>query len=347
MLTFQRIIPTSDWWVRGKEYSDHTVSHTKEWMSYIAETHPDAVPVFADICDGSVCVGRFFGLVFQRFGIRILGSPFPGWTTTYMGFNLDPIVPRWLALQGLERFAFYELGCLHFEIADRLLTAADAIHCRLFPLIYHTYETDLTKSEQEIYAGMTSPCRRCIRKAEKSGVVIEESTGDDGFVEEYYEQLKDVFLKQGLVPTYSLRTARKFIHHLWPTGNLLLLRARDPNGSCIASGIYPGLNRYSEMWGNASFRTGQHLRPNQALHWYAMRYWKGRGAEFFDWGGEGLYKEKYGCHRVVISRFCKSRIPILPLLRSEAQKMFYRKRRVLSWCVLHYEKIVPSHSVSA
>ena len=205
----------------------------------------------------------------------------------YMGFNLEPVVPRRLALQGLEKFAFHDLGCLHFEIADRLLAATDTMDCRLFPLIYHTYETDLTKTEQEIFAGMDSPCRRCIRKAAKSGVVIEESAGDNGFVEEYYEQLRDVFLKQGLAAHLQLDTACKFVQHLWPTGNLLLLRARDPDGNCIATGIYPGLDRFSQLWGNASFRERQHFRPNQALHWYAMRYWKKRGAECFRLGRGG------------------------------------------------------------
>ena len=52
----------------------------------------------------------------------ILGSPFHGWTTPYMGFNLAPGIPRGDALQALERFAFGELGCVHLEVTDRYLT---------------------------------------------------------------------------------------------------------------------------------------------------------------------------------------------------------------------------------
>jgi hypothetical protein len=146
---------------------------------------------------------------------------------------------------------------------------------------------------------MESACRRCIRKAEKSGVKIEEAH-DLAFADEYYEQLKDVFAKQGLVPTYSVERVRSLVKHLEPSGNVLLIRARDGEGKCIATGIYPGFNKIAEFWGNASFRSHQNLRPNEACHWYALRYWKQRGATLYDWGGEGTYKEKYGCvpHRV-------------------------------------------------
>ena len=44
MLTFHQVMPTPDWWAKGKEYADRTVFHTEQWMGYIAETHPDATP---------------------------------------------------------------------------------------------------------------------------------------------------------------------------------------------------------------------------------------------------------------------------------------------------------------
>ena len=47
---------------------------------------------------------------------------------------------------------------------------------------------------------MDSACRRCIRKAEKSGVTVEEAH-DLAFADDNDEQLKDVFAKQGKLPT--------------------------------------------------------------------------------------------------------------------------------------------------
>jgi predicted N-acyltransferase len=283
------------------------------------------------VWDGSARVGCFCGLIFSRFGIRILGSPFPGWATMYMGFNLEPGVPRLAALKALREFAFRELGCLHVEVTDRMLTPADGEQMRMDPQFFFSYESDLTRTEEQLFADMTSQCRGCIRKAEKCGLRIEEAEPNEGFAELYYKQLEDVFAKQGLRPIYDIGMIRALFKHVGPSGQLLLLRARDPDGNCIGSGIYAGLDGFAQMWGNASFRGGQHFRPNEAMHWHAIRYWRRRGAQCFDWGGEGKYKEKYGCKKVVVPRFSKSRFPILTKLRNEAALMFYRTRGIKGW----------------
>ena len=118
--------------------------------------------------------------------------------------------------------------------------------------------------------------------------------------------------------------------HLLPTGNLLLLRALSPDGKCIGTGIYPGFNDVAEFWGNASWRSDQHLRPNEALHWYAMRYWKERGVKFFDWGGEGPYKEKYGVQPYSVPWFYKSKYRAVTIARNEVRKLFYKTHTLLS-----------------
>lgn len=150
---------------------------------------------------------------------------------------------------------------------------------------------DLTKSEEELFTSFESNCRRRIRKADRSGVVIEEARADDGFAEDFYNQLKDVFAKHGLVPPYGLDRVNALIRHLYPTGNLLLVRARSAEGTCIATGIFPGFRRVMYGWASASWRQYQHLSPNEAVQWYAMRYWKARGAVVYDMGGGGEWKK--------------------------------------------------------
>ena len=93
--------------------------------------------------------------------------------------------------------------------------------------------------------------------------------------------------------------------------------------------IYPGMNRVAQFWGNASFRSGQHLRPNEALNWFAQRHWKRKGAEVFDWGGGGDYKVKYGCAPVRTPRFCESKYPILFRLRQAALLAFQGRQKLL------------------
>jgi hypothetical protein len=247
-----------------------------------------------------------------------------------MGFNLLPEVSRSAALAAIEEYAWGTLKCLHLEVSDPGLHIEDGQRLGFATEFYSSYRTDLRKSEEELFAGMDGACRRCIRKAEKSGVIVEPAE-DEAFADEYYEQLKEVFAKQNLVPTYSLHRVRTLIKHLAPTGRLLRVRARDSEGRCIATGIFPGFNRIAEFWGNASLRSSQALRPNEAIHWYAMRYWKRRGIETYDWGGEGTYKEKYGCISHRVPWFTKSRYQAISRMREEARKVVAGKQRLLGW----------------
>jgi CelD/BcsL family acetyltransferase involved in cellulose biosynthesis len=175
---------------------------------------------------------------------------------------------------------------------------------------------------------MTSACRRAIRKSEKSGVTI-EIADDDGFACAFYEQLREVFLRQGLVPTYGIERVQTLIRHLQPTGMLLLLRARDADGRCVATGIFPAFNDMMFFWGCASFREHQHLRPNEALHWHAIRYWKQRGVTRYDLGGHMDYKEKYGGVEVSIPGFRRSSSRIISGVRTAAPSGMRLKQTVI------------------
>ena len=316
-------------WKKLDRFADRTVFQTREWLKFLHETQKARI-ILCELMDGSEVAGYFTGLVFSRFGIRMLGSSFPGWTTPYMGFNLVPGASRKAALSAIEQVAWDDLKCWHMEVSDPGFRADDGKDLGFVCESYASYRTDLTQSDEQLFDNMDSACRRCIRKAEKSGVVIEEAHDAD-FADEYYEQLKDVFAKQGLVPTYPRARVRALIGNLEPTGRLLLLRARDREGKCIATGIFPGFNKIAEFWGNASLRSSQHLRPNEALHWYATRYWKARGAAIYDWGGEGKYKEKYGCLPHRVPWFIKSRFAGISKLRGQARKMFAQKQRLQGW----------------
>ena len=228
----------------------------------------------------------------------------------------------------MTAWAFRDLQCVHVEVSDLRLSAGGWRRWPLDRTAYETYKSDLSRSEDELFKGMDSACRRCIRKAEKGGVIVEEAH-DLAFADEYYEQLKDVFAKQGKVPTYPVERVRLLLKHLLPTGRLLAVRARNPEGRCIATGLYPGMNDTAFFWGNASWRNEQHWRPNEFLHWHALRYWKARGVKLFDWGGGGTYKEKYGVEPYVVPWFYKSKYRVLTTVRNEARAWYYKSQRLV------------------
>ena len=81
-------------------------------------------------------------------------------------------------------------------------------------------------------------------------MTIKESH-DLGFADDYYAQLQEVFGRQGLAPPFKVERVRQLIHHLAPTGRLLFARVRDPAGRCIATGIFPAMNRTMYFWGRS------------------------------------------------------------------------------------------------
>lgn len=327
-MRLERLDPAHVDWARLDALPDREVFQTRAWLAFLAEAHR-AEPVVARVLDGDRPVGWFTGLVVRRLGARILGSPFPGWHTGYLGFNFEAGASRRAAADALRRFAFHELGCLHVELRDRRLTGADADALGWAHTPRVTLEVDLARDEDALFAALKPAARRNIRKAQREGVTIEEAA-DLGFADDFHAQLTDVFAKQALPPPYGVERVRALIRHVGPSGRLLLLRARDADGRCIATLICPALGRSAYFWGSASWREHQRLRPNEALWWHAARHWKARGVRVFDLGGGGDYKRKYGVTaELTIPLLRVSRTPVLARLRSGAERGVELRRRAV------------------
>ncbi len=292
MLTFKRLSSEEIPWAELDKYADRSVFQTRSWLEFVAESQR-AEPVIARIDDNGRCQGYFSGLITRKAGLRILGSPFDGWTTTYMGLNLIPGADLLQILEALPQLAFQQLKCRILQISERRLSDHDFSRGSYRVIRYNNLEIDLSRPEEEVFAGMHPAKRQGIRKAEKSGVIVEPA-GDAEFANNYYEQLQEVFAKKNLTPTYGLDRVRVLIKHLLPSGNVLLLRARNSAGETLATAIFPAFNDTMYFWGGASWRKFQNYRPNEYLMWYAMRYWKGRGMKIFNMGGWADYKLQYG-----------------------------------------------------
>jgi CelD/BcsL family acetyltransferase involved in cellulose biosynthesis len=294
-----------------------------EWVEFVAATQ-NAEPVIARVLRGDEQVGWFTGLVVRRFGVRILGSPFAGWMTGPMGFDLDPGVSRREASQALIRFAFKDLRCLHLEMIDRHAANQDLEGLGSQGATWYTLELDLTQDEGTLLKGLSSSCRRALKKAEREGVRVEEAHGVE-FADEYYEQLLDVFAKQGGRPPYDVERVRNLVRCLEPAGNVLMLRAVGPDGERMASAIFPFSDDFAYFWGGASWRQHQAHRPNEPIFWHAMRRFKERGIPLMDWGGGGDFKRKFGPQERVVPIMRRSRVPGLMAARHLAASFYWRK----------------------
>src|SRR6266446_4599194 len=111
-------------WEALDKFEDRTVFQTREWLQFVSQTQ-GAIPVVVELRDNGELAGYFTGLTFSRFGVKVLGSSFPGWTTPYMGFNLRNGASRGESLQALELAVWDTLKCLHMEVSDPHFTVED------------------------------------------------------------------------------------------------------------------------------------------------------------------------------------------------------------------------------
>jgi hypothetical protein len=319
-----------EWGAVLQTFPDREIFQTPEWIRFLAESQ-NGTPVLAVIKHRDETVGYFAGLIVRRFGIRILGSPFIGWTTERMGLRLYPGVPRRPAVKAVLDYAFRNLRCLHFEFADPQIGRDDVVGLGFMSQVFTGSVLDLTMTEDRLYHSFQDKsCRYCIRKAMRLGLIVEEAHDED-FAEDYWRQLEEVFAKQSLVPTYGKERVLCLMRHLMPTGNLLLLRVREPEGRCISTGIFLGMNQSAYFWGNASWRKDQHFCPNELLQWHAIRYWQQRGMKFYDFCGGGEYKKKYNGQPLTRLLFRKSKYKLINFARYLASLGYYYRQRLQGW----------------
>ncbi|CAN5279114.1 hypothetical protein BH20ACT16_BH20ACT16_06820 [soil metagenome] len=327
-LTLRRVPLAACDWQSMDALPDRVIYQTREWLTFVSQTQR-AEPVVTQVLNArGRCVGYFTGLVTKKAGVKILGSPFPGWNAGPMGFNLDATVDRRSAVEALLVYAFGPLRCLHLELLDAKISLQDVGGLGFESSLRRTYGIDLQPDEDAIFAAANKACRKAIRKSRKLGVTIEEARGED-FAGEYHAQLVDVFAKQSLTPTVSAERVAAMIRALEPTGRIQLLRARSAEGEPIATAIFLGMNDVAYSWGGASWRSRQDLRPNEALTWHAIQTWKARGVRILDLGGgteEGFaaYKRKFGPADYVVPYLRKSRFAAVATARTVAEHLARR-----------------------
>jgi len=305
---------------------------TVEWIRFIEEDSK-ALPYILRITRAGKFVGYFSSLIIKKFGFKIVGSPFPGWSTVYMGLDVLDISDKIKVLPELISFVMKDTGCAYFQITDRDFNYEELEKIKSNKKIIvtdcHTLELDLAEDDAAQYKKMKTDCRNFIKQFERRGAVIEQAEPNDAFAVEYYELLKDVFAKQNLVPTYTAEKVKCLIKHLAKSNSVLCLRVKDPEGNSIATSIFPGFNKKMFFWGGASLRPFQHFRPNEYMIYTAMHYWRERGCTEFDMVGDRQYKKKFGSWPVKYPTVVVPKYAILVPLKQMAAKLYYFSGKLL------------------
>ena len=324
--------------VEYNSFPQKSVLTTPEWIEFVMDIS-GAVPYILKVRKGDSFLGFFTALRFRRFGVPIIGSPFPGWSTPYMGFDFYDLSEKASVIPELVDYVYKNEKCLFFQVTDRDITFEQANELKqkygYFIDTADTLELRVDADDKQLYKNMKTDCRNFINQFERRGASIEMANPDDAFAEEYYTQLLDVFAKQNLVPTHGVDLVKKMLRHLSEVGNILCLRVRDPNGLSIATSIFPGFNKKFFFMMGASLRPYQNYRPNEYMIYTAMKYWRDRGCEVFDMVGIRPYKKKFGSWEVHYPIIVVPKFKVLYLLKNIASSLYYWMGSV-KWKLSHF-----------
>lgn len=310
--------------VEFNSYFDKTVFTTLPWINFISkDSRAKPLIIRIEFNDGKF-LGYFTSLIIKKFGIKIVGSPFRGWSTCYMGIETIYKSEKQYVYKELSKFLFKKIKCDYIEITDRDMSVEQAKKCGFITLAAETLELDIDKDDEGIFKQMKTDCRNFIRQFERRGAKLEMVAPDEKFAKEYYEQLKDVFAKQKLVPTYSLEKVNNLIETLKDSNQLLCLRVLDQENKSIATSIFLGYKNKFFFWGGASYRLGQHYRPNEYMIWMAIKYWRDHGCKIFDMVGDRKYKKKFGSYNAQYATIIFVKYKFLFVLRNCAEYIYFR-----------------------
>lgn len=152
------------------------------------------------------------------------------------------------------------------------------------------YLIDLTRSESELWSSIRSNARRNIRKAQKSGVVIEDIR-DESRMGAVYAVIRHVYRRiQVPLPDQSLFESAFRV--LQPRGMLRVLMARygDQDIGALMLLNYRNMLHY---WYTGTLEQFFEYRPADLLVWHSLLLGKEAGCKTFDFGGAGRPDEIY------------------------------------------------------
>ncbi len=160
---------------------------------------------------------------------------------------------------------------------------------------YGSHILDLCKSEEVLWESIHGKHRNVIRKAEKEGIIVEET--DD--IESYYCLSEETYRRsEANGPAY--KTLRKVYNYLNPAGMCKVFFARQ--GDKLAAGAYMLLcGGRVTYWHGASCNNPPTGAAN-LLHWEMIRGFKNEGYRWYDFGGAALNVDEKNKERS-ITRF--------------------------------------------
>jgi len=273
-----------------------TVFHRWDWLTTMAQAL-DKLFLPLGFYRGDTLVGLAPLLVKQRGPFKNANwAPFP-----YLG----PLVPVALWPRALRALDDYQrrngIGLIGFGLAPDAAVDRDALRAAGYAI--HTDTTLLLplagRSEEDLWAGMTSHGRKNVKRAERDGVEVRASTEDE-IKRELPAITEEVFSSQDGPPPYPPAAARLFWDRYHDDPEVRMATAwRQGQPAAISITVGDGDGRQAFFWQGAGRRQFRNANPNAAVYWDGIRWARARGYAQLDMVGApdpgiAYYKSTFG-----------------------------------------------------
>ncbi len=261
--------------------------HSWEWLEFLRSEYAFDWHPLGIWCDDTL-VG-LFPVMARRLGpFRLAGSPLMQViaSTPFLGPVTAPgqFQDIGLALEGFlhhYRFAHFEIS-LPYRLSE---TERDWAQKQGYtPETCEAVFLNLKgQGSLQLWEGLSTSCRRAIRKARAYGVDIIHPQADT-FLETYSVMCQEVYRGSGRLPHLSA----SFYSHLLETfknKNWVYCLLATYQGQIIAGAIFLLHRQYACYLSGASFDQWQFLRPNNLLQWHFIEWAASQGYETYDMGG--------------------------------------------------------------
>ena len=305
----------------------HSVFSSKAWLNFLTyEVGGKFIGVCIKGSNGST--HYFFGILFKKLGLKIIGSPFPGWGTSYMGIVGENSLSKGL-ISSLFTYLFNKYSVHYIETVSQLkadeIKSFDSYQVSEIPSLL----LPINEGIESLYGRLKGDCRTFLRQFNTKGGVLKITSPDDQFIDIFYRQLSEVFRRQGMIPTHSYSRIKNMLKMLESSEiDLLCLQAYGDSSQPIASSIFFGLNGVFYYWAGASSTIGQHYRPNESMIWKAICYFENLGYQSFDMMGERNYKLKFSPDSIAYVSIKAARPLILFKFREMLQALYFLFNRI-------------------
>ncbi len=291
-------------------FDNYRIAHKRSWIRSL-EASVKGRPLFLVYEKNNDIVGCLPGFLTNIGPLRLFGSPLQGWQTVSMGPAFDRHQTSTEELIApLLNYLESSYGVHHVELISSNLQEEKLRGLGFRSELLPTYRARLFPGDEtRAFKAMKESARRNVRRGEKLGLVVKFET-DESFVDEHYDQLREVFARGGNVIPFGKKRAREFFRHMKASGNLIAVSVYLPNGGPnIATGMFTIEGRELLLWMWTHRTHYRWYRPTELMTWTVMQRAMQMGCDTFDFMGRGDFKAKFGAeldnskHRWVWSRY--------------------------------------------